>query len=1527
MANFETSCKCFADTETSAEQLLNSWKEQGLKEWESASVLWFFSVLSSECKRNNVQVASDYDCDWLERRIETILSQGQKIGYFSEECLKECLEMESLESSGLLSSSTQWTRRAIRTNTRLFYTQEKFNLLREETEGFSKLITDLLSSTRSWDLVTKQHTRLVSLVGCFDLDPNRVIDLIWDASAFCNEKCGDLLSLMSAFRSDYISQILGFKFQNCQWDTISVCAETEEAITFDSTFSPVSAANSAVSCSEIFVLVEVTAEALSRRLIRLCDIWPHMSPEDSVHFTRLTVFFEHVDKITAEFGVVSLSGGESSNLSSRASHSEQPLKAYEEFEQGPFAEGAFAKIELICALLERGSWDVVVDCIRILADSGQDKLEDFGQQLCAHPRYRNALIAIVEQVLEKFLGKTLSLSLSTSFSTSSSFLKLSDERLMEVFGLQDLEELLHRNPKDKEQRYHVLVYILLSLGPYAKQSCRCLFLLCRFVQQLLNSNYRVRNVGLRLLIEVIFPAMSCMKGNPALSIELWRTVSMLSFDERYQVYYLVRHSVKQEYSLVRRSNSWTNFETRRVLRRLAKENVKQFGRWLGKICNGNPLVAAECILEQVQSYENLIPVLIDALKYMSPLTFDIIMYSCLEQLDSCNKDKIKSDGMNLSQWYYGLCIFVSGLIRKYFAVVDCRGLFHFIFNKLEEGDSVYIFLLLEILSRVSGGGNTEHLSDSQMSSLGGGPLLREIVSSTSFSLLETKKASHKAAEMIKNLVDSEGLVADLAILVAQQKESVLFDPVYREIPLRMVCNIFDKCQETLILYTDLILGEGKYFGISSNGDNVESHSVSLANDKSDILNFPSFETLLVDYHLRYDSAFLFMRPLLVFENIFDVSPYNSSVVREPFHISCLNRVLPQNFWESLSPVLFVVFWTLKLYDIHVPKDSYLMEMQRLRSMVYADQDFENDLHSLNRNVKGSRKHRQMGRRVEETLSLLEEEMRIHESHYQRMQSLLHEKKSFFFTETSNAKSWPIVFLQICLIPRCISSFSDAAFCAKFVEVLLDLDPPGLRILPVFHYLLVNIGQISQSLTEAEATRFGNFVADILKLLNEWWMNEDKYNAECCRRVAFSLYVNEEQGNGLKYSEFIFWNQEVHSLMTKSMLSNLDSDNYLDVRNSIEILSRVIKYFPRIETHGFLIQRKLQEVIENKNEAFRVVASRYLSLLQNERGNWISYTEVDSIDSVKLKGDLLDTDFLHNVGQLSNFDVSTMQSQKIESSNSGGAQMVPEEMEETGRIEIVQNQNDRITFQQESSSVIADQVVSDEDLQVTSTQIEDSKVLGLFEVNAKIDVSHSADPTHAELARIQAAVAEKRELLQREREKRSRLPEQNTREESSLKNATKETPEPGEITKSYNRPTYKKEPSSSRDSSDDPEARKRRRGQVEEETAGASDAVRRNKRERSDTSMNPTRLKDAMSSSRSHSPGSRIYSNAVSDSNRNRNSRSSYASQERIFRDSESSSRIRRSSASEQRERKTEESDDKEIYSSTRLNSRSRKSRK
>ena len=78
----------------------------------------------------------------------------------------------------------------------LSYKQNKFNLLREQSEGYSKLIVELTSNlgpahssltarpVESWKLIEERvrpvWERVISLIGYFDLDPNRALDIILD---------------------------------------------------------------------------------------------------------------------------------------------------------------------------------------------------------------------------------------------------------------------------------------------------------------------------------------------------------------------------------------------------------------------------------------------------------------------------------------------------------------------------------------------------------------------------------------------------------------------------------------------------------------------------------------------------------------------------------------------------------------------------------------------------------------------------------------------------------------------------------------------------------------------------------------------------------------------------------------------------------------------------------------------------------------------------------------------------------------------------------------------------------------------------------------------------------------------------------------------------------------------------------------------------------------------------------------------------------------------------------------------------
>lgn len=104
----------------------------------------------------------------------------------------ELVDRDILQDSTVISNSQVLTTRSVRINTGLLYKQQKYNLLREENEGYAKLshefnvglselpkggfVDGIEIEAKSKELLTVVN----ALIGYFELDPNRVLDNILD---------------------------------------------------------------------------------------------------------------------------------------------------------------------------------------------------------------------------------------------------------------------------------------------------------------------------------------------------------------------------------------------------------------------------------------------------------------------------------------------------------------------------------------------------------------------------------------------------------------------------------------------------------------------------------------------------------------------------------------------------------------------------------------------------------------------------------------------------------------------------------------------------------------------------------------------------------------------------------------------------------------------------------------------------------------------------------------------------------------------------------------------------------------------------------------------------------------------------------------------------------------------------------------------------------------------------------------------------------------------------------------------------
>ncbi|KAJ9628590.1 THO2 plays a role in transcriptional elongation [Taxawa tesnikishii (nom. ined.)] len=101
------------------------------------------------------------------------------------ETLRESLDMEAMIALGLVRSS--FTTNRNRKTTNLLYRQSNYNLLREESEGYAKLITEYFNVATPQPMhatyAEDAFQRIKALVGAFDLDVGRTLDVTMDVFA------------------------------------------------------------------------------------------------------------------------------------------------------------------------------------------------------------------------------------------------------------------------------------------------------------------------------------------------------------------------------------------------------------------------------------------------------------------------------------------------------------------------------------------------------------------------------------------------------------------------------------------------------------------------------------------------------------------------------------------------------------------------------------------------------------------------------------------------------------------------------------------------------------------------------------------------------------------------------------------------------------------------------------------------------------------------------------------------------------------------------------------------------------------------------------------------------------------------------------------------------------------------------------------------------------------------------------------------------------------------------------------------
>uniref|UniRef100_A0A2K5EI15 THO complex subunit 2 n=1 Tax=Aotus nancymaae TaxID=37293 RepID=A0A2K5EI15_AOTNA len=1023
----------------------------------------------------------------------------------SDTVLKERLDPETLESLGLIKQSQQFNQKSVKIKTKLFYKQQKFNLLREENEGYAKLIAELgqdLSGSITSDLILEN---IKSLIGCFNLDPNRVLDVILEVFECRPEHDDFFISLLESYMSmcepQTLCHILGFKFKFYQEPN----GETPSS------------------------LYRVAAVLLQFNLIDLDDLY--------VHVSLMALWTEHKPSKSI---VRNLPTGSCCLLQNDRIDERKEKRRKEKVEK---------------VLLKIGDWQH--------AQNIMDQMPPY--YAASHKLIALAICKLIHITIEP-LYRRVGVPKGAKGSPVNALQNKRAPKQAESF--EDL----------RRDVFNMFCY----LGPHLSHDPILFAKVVRigksFMKEFQSDGSKqedkektevILSCLLSITDQVLLPSLSLMDCNACMSEELWGMFKTFPYQHRYRLYGQWKNETYNSHPLLVKVKAQTIDRAKYIMKRLTKENVKPSGRQIGKLSHSNPTILFDYILSQIQKYDNLITPVVDSLKYLTSLNYDVLAYCIIEALANPEKERMKHDDTTISSWLQSLASFCGAVFRKY--PIDLAGLLQYVANQLKAGKSFDLLILKEVVQKMAGIEITEEMTMEQLEAMTGGEQLK--AEGGYFGQIRNTK---KSSQRLKDALLDHDLALPLCLLMAQQRNGVIFQEG-GEKHLKLVGKLYDQCHDTLV----------QFGGFLASNLSTEDY----------IKRVPSIDVLCNEFHTPHDAAFFLSRPMYAhhISSKYDelkksekgskqqhkVHKYITSceMVMAPVHEAVVSLHVSK-VWDDISPQFYATFWSLTMYDLAVPHTSYEREVNKLKVQMKAIDD--------NQEMPPNKKKKEKERCTALQDKLLEEEKKQME-HVQRVLQRLKLEKDNWLLAKSTKNETITKFLQLCIFPRCIFSAIDAVYCARFVELVHQQKTPNFSTLLCYDRVFSDIIYTVASCTENEASRYGRFLCCMLETVTRWHSDRATYEKECGNYPGFLTILRATGFDGgnkadqLDYENFRHVVHKWHYKLTKASVHCLETGEYTHIRNILIVLTKILPWYPKVLNLGQALERRVHKICQEEKE--------------------------------------------------------------------------------------------------------------------------------------------------------------------------------------------------------------------------------------------------------------------------------------------------------------------------------------------------------
>ncbi|KAM0719226.1 hypothetical protein Q7P37_005131 [Cladosporium fusiforme] len=305
---------------------------------------------------------------------------------------------------------------------------------------------------------------------------------------------------------------------------------------------------------------------------------------------------------------------------------------------------------------------------------------------------------------------------------------------------------------------------------------------------------------LDLMKRLLVPALSLTKHNPAVAQEVWELLKLFPISTRYNIYaewFTGKTSRTPDMKVALDRNK---AEAKDVLRRITNESGKKQARSLAKVSFASPGVVVMTFINQLESYSNMIPGLVESVRYFSLLSFDVLTWCLINALSGQGRNRMQADGMLTSPWLQALSLFVASLFTRY-PIINPSPILQYVAFELRNGDSTDLELIDSVLAEMAGIKSEMNFNDTQVLGMTGGELLQSQIVQQLADQRHMKKTS---AKRLMKALSEPGLVGQILISIAQERQMYPHREGSKDMPLKVLGNNLDMIQQVFAQYLDVL---------------------------------------------------------------------------------------------------------------------------------------------------------------------------------------------------------------------------------------------------------------------------------------------------------------------------------------------------------------------------------------------------------------------------------------------------------------------------------------------------------------------------------------------------------------------------------------------------------------------------------------------------------------------------------------------------------------------------------------------------